>query len=72
MRSMMASLSQSIDKISETDQKISPIDKEEPENKFIDNMTSMMDSLSQSIDKVLEVDKKIAQIDKENSKMNLF
>ena len=72
MRSMMASLSQTFDKALETDQKISQIDKEEPENKFIDNMRSMMDSLSHSIDKVLEVHKKIAQIDKENSKMNLF
>ena len=72
MRSMMASLSQSFDKALETDQKISQIDKEEPENKFIDNMRSMMDSLSHSIDKVLEVHKKIAEIDKENSKMNLF
>ena len=49
MRSMMASLSQSFDKALETDQKISQIDKEEPENKFIDNMRSMMDSLSHSI-----------------------
>ena len=32
MRSMMASLSQSIDKVSEIDQKISQIDKKELEN----------------------------------------
>ena len=32
MRSMMASLSQSIDKVSEIDQKISQIDKKESEN----------------------------------------
>ena len=32
MRSIMASLSQSIDKVSEIDQKISQIDKKESEN----------------------------------------
>ena len=58
MRSMMVSLSQSIDKVSEIDKKISQIDKKEPENKFIDNVRSMMASLSQSIDKVSEIDKK--------------
>ena len=52
MRFMMASLSQSIDKVSEIDKKISQIDKKVPENKFIDNMRSMIASLSQSIDKV--------------------
>ena len=35
MRSMMASLSQSINKISEIDRKMSQIDKKEPDNKFI-------------------------------------
>ena len=58
MRYMMASLSQSIDKVSEIDKKVAQIDKKEPENKFIDNMKSMMASLSQSIDKVSEIDKK--------------
>ena len=58
MRSMIASLSQSIDKVSEIDKRISQTDKKEPENKFIDNMRSMMASLSQSIDKVSEIDKK--------------
>ena len=60
MRSMMTSLSLSIDKISEIDQKIMQIDKKEPENKSIDNMRSMMASLSQSIDKVSEIDRKIS------------
>ena len=58
MRSAMASLSQSIDKVSEIDKKISQIDTKKQENKFIDNMRSMMVSLSQSIDKVSEIDKK--------------
>ena len=57
MRSMMASLSRSIDKVSEIDKKISQIDK----NKFIDNMRSMNASLSQSIDIISETDKKISQ-----------
>ena len=39
MRSMMTSLSQSINKISEIDRKISQIDKKEPGNKFIDDMS---------------------------------
>ena len=38
MRSMIDSLSQSINKISEIDNKISQIDKKETENKFTDNM----------------------------------
>ena len=61
MRSMIASLSQSTDKVSDIDKKISQIDKKEQENKFIDNMKSMRDSLSQSIDKISETDKKISQ-----------
>ena len=60
MRSMTDSLSQSINKISEIDNKISQIDEKEPENKFTDNMRSMISSLSQSIDKVSEIDKKIS------------
>ena len=64
MRSMMTLLSQSINKISEMDRKISQIDKKEPDNKFIDNMRSMMTSLSLSIDKVSEIENKISQIDK--------
>ena len=60
----MTSLSQSINKISVIDRKISQIDKKEPDNKFIDNMRSMMTSLSLSIDKVSEIDNKISQIDK--------
>ena len=64
MRSMMTSLSQSINKISKIDRKISQIDKKEPDNKFIDNMRSMMASLSLSIDKVSRIDKKIVKMDK--------
>ena len=52
---MTDSLSQSIDKVSKIDKKIS-------QNKFIDNMRSMIFSLTQSIDKVSEID--ILQIDK--------
>ena len=36
---MMASVSLSIDKISEIDNKISQIDKKEPDNKFIDDLS---------------------------------
>ena len=61
MRSMMTSLSLSIDKISGIDKKIMQIDKKEQENKFIDNMRSMMTLLPQSVDKVSEIDKKISQ-----------
>ena len=68
MRSMMTSLSQSINKISEIDRKISQINKKEPDNKFIDNTTSMMTSLSLSIDKVSEIDNKISQIDTKETK----
>ena len=39
---MMTSLSLSIDKVSEIDNKISQIDKKEQENKFTDNMRSMI------------------------------
>ena len=63
MRSMMASLSLSIDKVSEIDKKISQVDKKEPENKFMYKMRSMVTSLSQSIHKVSEIDKKISQIE---------
>ena len=55
MRSMTDSLSQSIDKVSKIDEKMS-------QNKFIDNMRSLF-SLKQSTDKVSEIDRKIAQID---------
>ena len=60
MRSMLASLSLSIDKVSEIHSKISQIDKKETENKFTDNMRFMINSLSQSIDKVSEIDKEIS------------
>ena len=56
----MDSLSQSINKISQIDRKVSQSPKKELENKFIDNMRSMMTSLSQSIDKVTKIDKKIS------------
>ena len=57
----MASLSQSIDKISEIDKKIMRIDEKEPENKFINNIRSMTVSLLQSIDEVSKTDKKVSQ-----------
>ena len=60
MRSMIDSLSQSFNKISEIDKKIMHINKKEQEHKFIDNMRSMTDSLSKSIDKVSVIDKKIS------------
>ena len=60
MRSMTDLLSQSINKISEIDRKMSRSSKKEQENKFIDSMRSMMASLSQSIDKVSEIDRKIS------------
>ena len=53
MRSKMISLSQSINKKSQINRKISQIDKKEPKN----NMTL----LAQSVDKVSETDKKISQ-----------
>ena len=56
MRSMTDLLSQSIDKVSEIEQKIS-------QNEFTDNMRSMIFSLAQSIDKVSEIDRKMSQID---------
>ena len=43
---MMASLSQSIDKVSEIGQKIMQTDKKERKNKFIGSMRSMNASLS--------------------------
>ena len=52
MRSMVFSLTQSINKISEIDRKISQIDKKEPDNMFIDSMRFMISSQSLSIDKI--------------------
>ena len=60
MRSMVFSLTQSINKTSEIDRKISQIDKKEADNTFTDSMRSMMSSLSQSIDRVSEIDRKIS------------
>ena len=60
MRSMVFSLTQSINKISEIDRKISQIDKKEADNTFTDNMRSMISSLSQSLDRVSEIDRKIS------------
>ena len=48
MRSMVFSLTHSINKISEIHRKISQIDKKEADNTFTDNMRSMTSSLSQS------------------------
>ena len=56
MRSMIDSLSQSINKTSEIENDISKID-----NKFTGNMRPMISSLSQSIDKVSEINNKISQ-----------
>ena len=53
---MISSLSLSIDKVSEIDNKISQIGKIEHENKFTENMRSMNVSFIQSIDKVSEID----------------
>ena len=58
---MMTSLSLSIDKVSEIDNKISQIDTKETKNKFTDSMRSMINLLSQPIDKVSEIDNKISQ-----------
>ena len=66
MRSMVT-LSQSINKISEINNKISQIDKTEPDNMFIDSMRSMISSLSLSIDKISEIDNKMSQIDKKET-----
>ena len=71
MRSVTASLSQSINKVSKIDKNIIPTDKKKPENKFIGNMRSKMASLSQSIDKVSEINKKIARMHKKKQKINL-
>ena len=55
MRSMVSSLSQSLDKISKIDNDISKID-----NKSTINMRSTVSSLSQSINKVSEINNKIS------------
>ena len=57
---MVFSLTQSINKISEIDRKISQIDKKEADNTFTDNMRSMISSLSQSLDRVSEIDRKMS------------
>ena len=71
-RSMMAPLSQSIDKVSEINNQISRVDEKERENKFIDNLRSVMVLLSPSIDKVSEIDKKYYKLMKKNQKINLW
>ena len=55
MRSMVSSLSQSLDKISKIDNDISKID-----NNFTSNMRSTVYSLSQSINKVSKINNKIS------------
>ena len=55
MRSMVSSLSQSLDKISKIDNDISKID-----NKSTGNMRSTVSSLSQSINKVSEINNKVS------------
>ena len=57
---MMTSLTQSFNKVLQIDQKIAQIDKQEPKNKFVDNMRSMITSLTQSINKIAQTDNKIA------------
>ena len=57
MRSMVFSLTQSINKILEIDKKISQIDKKEADNIFTDNMRSMISPLLQFIDRVSEINK---------------
>ena len=59
MRSMIFSLTQSIDKVSEIDRK----DNKEPDNTFTDGMRSMVFSLSQSLDKISKIDNDISKID---------
>ena len=68
MRSMIDSLLQSVNKISEIDRKISLIDRMEAENKFTDNMRSTIDSSLQSVNNISEINKIIPQIDKEELK----
>ena len=60
---MIFSLTQSIDKVSAIDRKISQIDKKEPDNTFTDSMRSMINLLSQSFNKISEIDNDISQID---------
>ena len=72
MRSMIASLLQSIDNVSDIDKKISQIDKKEIGNKFIDNMRSRTDSLLRSTDKVLDIANKILEIDKKEQEKKLL
>ena len=60
MKSMISSLSLSIDKISEIDRKISQIDEKEPENKYADNTRSMISSLSLSIDTISKINNNIS------------
>ena len=63
MRSLISSLSQSINKILQIDRKITQIDKNEPKNMFTDSMRSMTTSLLQSIDEASEIDNKILQVE---------
>ena len=63
MRSMIFSLTQYIDKVSEIDRKIAQIDNKEPDNTFTDGMGSMVSSLSQSLDKISKIDNDISKID---------
>ena len=62
MRSMVFSLTQSINKMSEIDKKIMHIDKKEQENKFIVNMRSMISSLTPSLNKISKINKKISHV----------
>ena len=59
MITLIASLLQSIDKISKIDKNLVQIDKKEPKNEFANNMRSTIASLSHSIDRVSEINKEI-------------
>ena len=71
MRSMVFSLTQSINKISKINNRISQIDSKETDNMFIYNMRSMIDSLSQSINKMSELTIKYHKVIKRKQKINL-
>ena len=65
MRSMIESLTQSINKISQIKKKIAQIDKKEPKNTFADNMRSMIASIS-------KIDKKILPAELINKFHNIY
>ena len=66
-RSMVASLSHSVDNLSEINKKIG-----KSENKFIDNYRSMLASLSHSVDNLSEISKKISLIELSKKFHNIY